>query len=77
MSLRCYPILVPEIGLMSKLAAHSALLIVNIPTITKTRLTIIHKGPTMFSLFDTCSELKTAIKAKNTKDVTDNKPDSH
>ena len=63
--------------LVSELSVHSALLIVNIPKITKTRLTIIHKGPTMFSLFDTCSALKTAIKAKNTKDATDNKPDSH
>ena len=62
---------------MSGLAVHSALLIVNIPTMIMTRLTIIHKGPTISSLFDTCSALKTAKKAKNTKDATANKPDSH
>ena len=62
---------------MSGLAIHSALLIVNIPTMIMTRLTIIHKGPTISSLFDTCSALKTAKKANITKAATDNKPDSH
>ena len=57
---------------------YSALLIVNIPKITQTRLLIIHKGPTMFSpLFDNCSLLKRAKIANITKEATDNKPDSH
>jgi hypothetical protein len=63
---------------MSELSVHAALLIVNIPKITKTRLSIIHKGGTMLSpLFDNCSPFKRARKAKITKAVTDNKPDSH
>ena len=62
----------------SELSVHSALLIVNIPKMDKTRLLSIHKGITMLSpLFDKNSGLEIAIEANVTKDTTDNKPDSH
>ena len=40
-------------------------------------LLIIHKGGTIFSLFNNCSPFNTARKANIAKDATDNKPDSH
>ena len=40
-------------------------------------LLIIHKGGTMFSLFNNCSPFNMARKANITKDATDNKPDNH
>ena len=63
--------------LMSELSVHSALLIVNIPKITKTRLTPIHNGIKISSLLFICSALEIAKKANAPKEATDNKPDSH
>ena len=59
------------------MSVHFALLIVNIPKITRTMLLTIHKGGTMFSLFNNCSPFNMARKANITKDATDNKPDNH